>query len=69
MAKNLILFIINILKDFNNIHESIYEKPQEISKLVANHFGQNYGQFVQTHLAREIVEEDMDDEYSNQYEY
>jgi hypothetical protein len=59
---NLILFIINILKEFNNIHEAIYEKPEKISKLVSNHFGQDYGTYIQNHLARNAIEEEMDDD-------
>ena len=57
-----ILFIINILKEFNNIHEVIYESPEELAKIVSNHFGQSYGQIIEKQLIREVAIEEMEDD-------
>ncbi|CAF0952751.1 unnamed protein product [Brachionus calyciflorus] len=59
---SIILFIIEILKKFNDIHEKIYEKPNEIGKLVSDHFGNSCGKFIENHLSRTSAEEEMDDE-------
>ncbi|CAF0903066.1 unnamed protein product [Brachionus calyciflorus] len=64
---NMILFIIEILKKFNNIHEIIYEKPNEISKLVTNHFGLSCGRFIHNHLSQASAEEEMEEE-TNSYD-
>lgn len=60
-TKNLIFFIVDILKEFNNIHESIYEKPNIIAKIVSTHFGPRYGKDIEEQLIREAAEEDFED--------
>ncbi|RNA19661.1 hypothetical protein BpHYR1_001979 [Brachionus plicatilis] len=59
---NLILFIVNILKEFNTIHEAIYESPEQLSKIVSNHFGQNYEKFIEKQLSKESAFEEMNEE-------
>lgn len=55
------MFIIDILKEFNNIHESIYEKPKNIGNIVSTHFGPNFGKLIENHLTQEAIDAEFEE--------
>jgi hypothetical protein len=64
---NLILFVIEIIKNFAKFQESIDNDPSEVGKLVTNFFGPSFAKTIENQLNQEITNNLMDEDLQDEY--
>lgn len=57
----LIMFIIDIIKDLNIIHESIYENPKYVTGIISKHFGPIFATIIDAYLRSKSTDENKEE--------